>query len=102
MQFYIIKTQKRLKLSDILSCFLNFDLAKGGASALSAFSLIAPLYALVKRMIFLLLFVFIINVNYLLLLLSEPAHVHEGCAGSSSRLSRHTSRSATTSNISLG
>jgi len=36
------------------------------------------------------------------LLLSEPARVREGYGGSSSRLSRHTSRSATTFNISLG
>jgi len=36
------------------------------------------------------------------LLLSAPAHVREGCGGNSSRLSRHTSRSATTSNISRG
>jgi len=38
----------------------------------------------------------------LLLLLLEPAHVREICGGSSSRLSRHLSRSATTSNFSLG
>jgi len=36
------------------------------------------------------------------LLLSEPAHVRKGCEGSSSRLSRHISRSANTYNISLG
>jgi len=38
---------------------------------------------------------------YNLLLLSEPAYVREGCGVSSLRLSRHTSCSATTANISL-
>jgi len=33
------------------------------------------------------------------LLLSVPAHVRESCRGSSSWLSRHTSRSTTTANI---
>jgi len=32
---------------------------------------------------------------YLLLFLTTPSHIREDCRGSSSRLSRHTSRSST-------
>jgi len=44
---------------------------------------------------------FSLKIYQLLFLLSEPVYVREGCRGISSRLSRHTSRSATTSNNSL-
>jgi len=42
------------------------------------------------------------NVLCISLLLSLPAYVREGCGGSSSTLSHHTSWSATIANISLG